>query len=99
MTASDCSQRPWPCSSGSGTPRGERGGGAHGGPGDGPATPRGAAASARGRMGLHLPPWEQSVAAAANDTLEARLGKALFEDLTGRGAAMTLDEAGAFARG
>ena len=62
------------------------------------ATILGAAASARGRMGLHLPPWEQSVAAAANDTLEARLGKALFEDLTGRGAAMTLDEAGAFAR-
>ena len=59
----------------------------------------GAAASTRGRMGVHLPPWEQSIAAAATDTVQARLGQARFEDLTSRGAALSLDEAGALAGG
>lgn len=63
------------------------------------ATLLGAAAAARQRMGLHLPPREHSVAASANDVLRARLGADRFEALVDRGGAMTLEQAGAFAAG
>jgi predicted ATPase/class 3 adenylate cyclase len=55
------------------------------------ATLLGAAAAARQRMGLHLPPRE--------DELQARLGAERFEALRDSGGAMTLDQAGAFAAG
>ena len=61
------------------------------------ATLSGAAEATRQRMGLNLPTREQSVASAAKDALRARLGAERFEELAGRGAVMSLEEAGAYA--
>lgn len=53
----------------------------------------GAAQAARQRMGLGVPLREQRIAEEAEASLRGRIGDDRFEELTARGAAMTLEEA------